>query len=123
MARRETVLEARACKWARLKGCVVAKMTECDGVPDRVFFVPGGRPIVIEFKRKGEVPEGLQHWYLDKLRELGYYARWCDTWEGFLEIVNGFSSKVSSTKNGRKQTDGKGLDTVAIPRARSKGLA
>lgn len=30
------------------------------GWPDRLFFIPGGRPLLIEFKDWGEVPEPRQ---------------------------------------------------------------
>jgi len=66
----------------------VAKLTECAGVPDRIFFVPGGRALIIEFKHRGEVPEELQEWYLTKLLADGYTVGWCDSREGFLAIYN-----------------------------------
>jgi hypothetical protein len=84
--RRETVLESRAVKWARTRGIVVAKLTECAGIPDRIFFLPK-RPLIVEFKKRSEEPEELQNWYLDKLLKDGYTVGWCDEWEGFLHIM------------------------------------
>jgi hypothetical protein len=83
--RRESALESKAVKYARSRGVVVAKLTQLDGVPDRIFFVPGGRPLIIEFKARGEKPEELQAWYLQNLKEDGYRAVFVDTWEKFLE--------------------------------------
>jgi hypothetical protein len=84
--RRETVLESRAVKWARTRGIVVAKLTECAGIPDRIFFLPE-RPLLVEFKKRGEEPEALQNWYLGALLDRGYTVGWCDEWEGFLHIM------------------------------------
>lgn len=93
MGRRESPLEARAVKWARWRGIVTAKMTLCNGVPDRVFFVPGGKPVVGEFKARDEAPKtgSSQEWYLAKLQECGYEAHCWDTWESFLEDMKGWT--------------------------------
>ena len=85
--RRESALEARAVKYARSKGVVVAKLEKLDGVPDRIFFVPGGRPLVVEFKARGLRPEELQSWYIQKLTADGYRVVSCDTWEKFLVLM------------------------------------
>jgi hypothetical protein len=85
--RRESALEAKAVKYARSLGIVVAKLTQLDGVPDRVFFVPGGKPLIVEFKAKDEEPGTLQTWYLEKLTEDGYRVFCCDTWEKFLLLM------------------------------------
>lgn len=89
MGRRESPLEARAVKWARFHDIVTAKLGGCDGIPDRVFFVPGGRPVVGEFKAEGAGSRGTraatQPWYLAKLAADGYEARRWDTWEKFME--------------------------------------
>ncbi len=84
--RREAALEARCVKWARFQGAIVAKLTELVGVPDRVFFVPGGRPLIVEFKARDESPEAIQNWYLLELERLGYRVITCDSWEKFLEL-------------------------------------
>jgi hypothetical protein len=93
MGRRESPLEARAVRWARWRGIVTAKLTGCDGIPDRVFFVPGGRPVVGEFKAEGAGSHGTrattQPWYLEKLRADGYDAHKWDTWEKFIEAMKG----------------------------------
>jgi hypothetical protein len=40
--------------------------------PDRAFWVPGGRPWIVEFKRPGETPEPQQAERIEMLRGLGY---------------------------------------------------
>src|SRR5690606_26564047 len=42
------------------------------GWPDRIFLIPGGRPLFIEFKRPGEEPRKLQQQRHRILRKLGY---------------------------------------------------
>ena len=90
MGRRESPLEARACRWARARGIVTAKLTLCNGVPDRIFFLPGS-PLIIEFKGRGiePIPGSIQEWHLKALRKAGYKAVWCDTWDKFEELVEG----------------------------------
>ena len=91
-AKRESALESRAVKWARARRIVVAKLTECAGVPDRIFFLPEwrtrrGRPLIIEFKRRGEKPEELQEWYLAKLLEDGFDVGWVDDFDAFIAAM------------------------------------
>ena len=87
--RRESTLEARAVKWARARGVQVGKLTECVGLPDRIFFAPGGRPLVLEFKDPGGrgEPSPTQVWHVVRLKKHGYAARFIDSWETFLELM------------------------------------
>jgi hypothetical protein len=91
--RRESPTEAWCVAWARFRGVVVTKMTGCNGIPDRIFFVPGGAPVIGEFKAKGKKGKGLQGatqpWYLAKLIADGYEVHCWDTKEAFLETMKG----------------------------------
>ncbi len=42
------------------------------GFPDRIFWIPGGKPLLIEFKRPGEEPRKLQSHIHKMLSMLGY---------------------------------------------------
>ena len=42
------------------------------GWPDRLFWVPGGRPLLIEFKKPGESLKPKQEHIANVLRDLGY---------------------------------------------------
>lgn len=42
------------------------------GYPDRLFWLPGGKPLMIEFKRPGFRPTPKQIHVHEKLRSLGY---------------------------------------------------
>lgn len=89
--RSESALESKCVKWARSRGIVVAKLKELDGIPDRIFFVPGGAPVVGEFKKEGKTGEGLQEftqpWYLAKLKHEGYNVHHWDSEEEFLQTM------------------------------------
>lgn len=57
-----------------LLGVVSIKLTLRGNVgwPDRIFFIPGGRPFLIEFKRPNEHPTARQAMIHRALRKLGY---------------------------------------------------
>lgn len=76
----ESAVEGRAKRWADEHGILNVKFTPAGQVAymDRLFFVPGGKPILIEFKRPGEEPRPLQAYRIKKLRELGYDVRCTD---------------------------------------------
>ena len=48
------------------------------GWPDRIFWLPVGKPLLIEFKRPGETPRPKQDHIHANLRELGYPVLVCD---------------------------------------------
>jgi hypothetical protein len=88
---RESALEARCVAWARAHGVQVGKLTQCVGLPDRIFFTSraAGGPDVPEFKRpsgKG-MPSQAQLWHVAQLKRAGYYAWFCDNWEEFLTVM------------------------------------
>ena len=59
------------------------------GYPDRIFWIPGGRPLLIEFKRPGEEPEPKQIHIHNKLRQLGYNVEvHDDALEAFKSVVD-----------------------------------
>jgi hypothetical protein len=55
--------------------------------PDRLFFIPGGRPLLIEFKKPGKVPTPKQAHRIKELRELGYDVEVCDSKEQGVEAI------------------------------------
>jgi hypothetical protein len=71
----EKKIERKVCKTVLdVLGVASCKLTTPGkaGYPDRMFFIPGGRPLFIEFKRPGETPEPLQVLIHHMLRALGY---------------------------------------------------
>jgi hypothetical protein len=89
LSRLESALESWAVQWARTKAVPTAKLTNCTGIPDRIFFVPGGKPLLVEFKRnKKSRYQPLQEPYLEKLIADGYSAHSVADKEEFLALFN-----------------------------------
>lgn len=63
------------------------KRTNEVGAPDRIFLIPGGRPLFIEFKRAGEKPRPRQVIYHKRLVYHGYDIEAHDTFQGAYEAV------------------------------------
>lgn len=57
------------------------------GWPDRMFFIAGGRPFLLEFKEVGYEPEPKQVYIHDMLEKLGYDVAWTDNEEAALEAI------------------------------------
>lgn len=74
----ETKTETAVVRWAQTRGILVTKMAgnpSLTGWPDRCFWLPGGKPVLIEFKRRGARPrQGEKYqWHIQKqLRRAGY---------------------------------------------------
>ena len=94
--RRESSLEGWCCAWARARGMVVSKLKDPVGIPDHIFWSPGGAPWLIEFKDDSvdlaDPREGVhlnQWYYLIALRAVGYHTAIVTRKEGFLRLMNG----------------------------------
>ncbi len=70
----ERTIEAAVVRAAAQLGILSTKMNLIGrrGWPDRCFWLPGGRPLFIEFKRQGQVPTSLQAHTHEQLRAAGY---------------------------------------------------
>ena len=70
----ERTIEAAAVRYAQKQGVLCTKMNLMGrrGWPDRCFWLPGGRPLFIEFKRLGAKPTPLQEHVHEQLRAAGY---------------------------------------------------
>ncbi len=70
---REIVIEEKVCEFAEKQGWLVRKMVYAGrrGCPDRFFF-RNGKVLMIEFKRPGTKPDGLQEREHARLREHGF---------------------------------------------------
>lgn len=61
--------------------------TSESGYPDRMFFIPGGLPFLIEFKKPGKRLEKKQSHVHDQLKADGYDVEWHDTKDGALKAI------------------------------------
>lgn len=79
----EKDIEKKVCAWAKQQGCLVYKFTSPSqrSVPDRMFVLPYGTVVFIEFKAPGKVPTELQRKELLKLTDQGVRASWSDNSE------------------------------------------
>lgn len=89
LVRLESDVEKAVCTYADKRGILHIKLNLWGrrGFPDRLFFIAGGKPLMIEFKRaKGKV-EPMQKYIHGKLAALGYDIQVVsDTTTGFLAI-------------------------------------
>ena len=71
----ERTVERRVCQRALLELGVSNMKLAAQGQrgwPDRLFLIPGGRPLLIEFKAPGEEPRPDQESCIKILKLLGY---------------------------------------------------
>jgi hypothetical protein len=94
---KESSVERDCVEWARERGILVTKNdTRANaGVPDRVFWLPGGRVLIIEFKRPGEDVElgSIQQGFIEHLRSAGYWIEVVETKLEFTRYVEYYLKK------------------------------
>jgi len=78
--------------------CIKLNIVGRNGWPDRVFWLPEGRPLLIEFKRLGKEARALQLDIHGMLRKLGYEVHVCDNREDALEKI---AEALARTRLGR----------------------
>lgn len=67
----ERVAEYKTVRWATKNSVKVKTKLRSERL-DRWFLLPGGRPFIIEFKRKDKKPSKLQEHEINELKRLGY---------------------------------------------------
>lgn len=73
-----------------------------DGYPDRIFWIPGGYPLLIEFKAPGESPRPKQAHIHKWLRRLGYRVEVFDNAVDAFECVISVVAAMELSKAQRK---------------------
>ncbi len=66
------------------------------GWPDDLFLLPGGRPLLIEFKAPGEEPTKKQQIKIDLLEEFGYAVEVCDNKEEGKKLIDEYLYAIGS---------------------------
>lgn len=99
----EKVIEEKVCSHARSLGCLVYKFTSPSrrSVPDRLFILPGGRVVMIEFKRAGAKPTPSQEVEIEKLWKQGVKVYVIDNVEEGKRLV---TLEVDPYGIGKKET-------------------
>ena len=99
----ENKIEKKACalvwKYLGIKGSKLNIIGDT-GYPDRIFWVPGGKPLMIEFKAPGEKSRPKQRQIHRFLKSLGYLVEVHDN------AVNAFSAVVDSVDPSRLSEEG-----------------
>jgi hypothetical protein len=87
----ETILERQCIKLATLVGFTSAKLTvhRDVGFPGRIFFIPGGRPLLVLFNQTDDdnALKEKQQQHLKTLEDNGYNAMFCESFKGFLNAL------------------------------------
>lgn len=88
----ETRLERYCVKFATKLGFASAKLAihRDVGFPNRIFFIPGGRPLLVLFKQ-ADVDDALkerQQQHLERLKSDDYHAMFCDDFKDFLKALS-----------------------------------
>ena len=109
----ETKIELQACDliYGNLGvGSLKLNVKANTGYPDRVFWIPGGKPLFIEFKTPdGELSE-KQKYNIDRLRKDGYNVEVCD------DAIDAFYAAIRAVAATRLSEEGRQI----LARARKK---
>lgn len=105
MQRSESKIEQRACELVKqhlgIKGSKLT-VTGDTAFPDRIFWIPGGKPLLIEFKKPGEEPRPKQLYNHEWLRNLGYKVEVHDNELRALQAVIDAVETTQLPKEGRE---------------------
>ena len=98
----EKVIEHRVTEDAKKLGVRSLKLElkHDVGWPDRLYLIPGGVPLFIEFKRAGKRPSRLQYHRLSQLKDLGYNAEWADSYLGAMGYIESAMASARRAKEG-----------------------
>lgn len=70
----EKVFERTMSKYVNDKGGIAVKLLSqfVNGLPDRMYLLPGGRALFVEFKSTGKKPTRIQEHIIGRIRKLGF---------------------------------------------------
>lgn len=101
----ETKIELQACDliFGNLGiGSLKVNVRGNTGWPDRIFWVPGGKPLIIEFKTPDGELSPKQIYHIDRLKKDGYNVEVCDdAIDAFLAAIRAVEATCLS-KEGRQ---------------------
>lgn len=85
----EKVFERTFSKYVDDKGGIAVKLLSqfVNGLPDRMYLLPGGRALFIEFKSTGKKPTRIQEHIIGRVRKLGFTVLVVDSPETWKEAV------------------------------------
>lgn len=118
----ESIIEGKAKMLAfKHLGIISSKLvTPGDtGFPDQIFWLPGGRPLLIEVKRPGEEPSPKQIYQHNRLKQLGYYVEVHDNEVRAFQTIIRILETTQLSKEGHEIL-ARARSMCAIPRSRTR---
>lgn len=89
------------------------------GYPDRIFWIPGGYPLLIEFKQLGEKPRAKQKYIHTQLKQLGYRIEVHDNAiQAFSAIIRAVETTRLSNKSRQVLARARSICTILRSRSR-----
>lgn len=87
---REKYIESKLRDKVKQRGGKAVKFVSpgCNGMPDRILLLPGGRVVFAEVKAPGKKPTPLQEKRAKELRELGFKVYTVDSVEAVQQLVD-----------------------------------
>ena len=84
----EKVFERELSKFVEESGGMAVKLLSqfIKGLPDRMFLLPGGVVVFVEFKSTGKKPTKIQSYIHAKIQALGFLVYVVDSVESYEEI-------------------------------------
>lgn len=85
----EKKIERRLVRMTSQMGGIALKFASpgCDGVPDRLVLLPGGKVGFVELKAPGKKPRPLQVRRISQIRRLGFLVFVVDGTEQITEVL------------------------------------
>lgn len=85
----EKVFERALSKYVNDKGGIAVKLLSqfVNGLPDRLYLLPGGRALFIEFKSTGKKPTRIQEHIIGRIQKLGFTVLVVDSSETYKNAV------------------------------------
>ena len=86
----EKVFERTLSKYVNDKGGIAVKLLSqfVNGLPDRMYLLPGGRALFVEFKSTGKKPTRIQEHIIGRIRKIGFTVLVVDSPVAWKEAVS-----------------------------------
>lgn len=86
----EKVFERTLSKYVNDKGGIAVKLLSqfVNGLPDRMYLLPGGHALFVEFKSTGKKPTKIQEHIIDRIRKVGFSVMVVDSPDSWKEAVS-----------------------------------
>ena len=85
-------IETPVVKWAERRGIICLKLNNpwCRGYPDRLFVLPNGVHIYIEFKWCNNKPSKLQQKRMQHLKKNNCIVTWTNDPDWAIQFIEGY---------------------------------